>query len=184
MNKKSMKIYGLLSTLLAVLIAAGCSSFLTATSVISYRLGPGDINTRDSLTVFVVDLTEEEVWSKHKDDIKYIDNVGFELWLDNLTDSRLTAEFYIAPFADSDYVSPTEVKTKATRILRDLTVDPGPAYIDWPTSLGLVTNLDTVRYYAELGQFSVYAIDPLGSSGFVAIHMDSATVIVTVTYGR
>jgi hypothetical protein len=181
MNRKNLKVCGLLSTLLAILIAAGCSSLLTATSVISIPIGPGDIKVKDSVSYFQVDLTGEDVWSKHKDDIKNIDNVGFELWLENLADSRMTGELYIASFDDTDYVSPAQVQAGATRILRDISIDPGPAYIDWPTSLTLVTNLDTLKSYAEIGQFTVYSITPAYPA---FIHIDSANVIVTVTYGR
>ncbi|UCD95230.1 MAG: hypothetical protein JSU69_04050 [Candidatus Zixiibacteriota bacterium] len=182
MYKRNMKTYGLLSTLLVILIAAGCASFLTATSVISIRIGPGDINVKTFVSYFQVDLTGEDVWSKHRDKIKDIDNIGFEIWLENLADSRVTGEFYIAPYNDTEYVTVAEIQTNATRVLRDLIVDPGPAYIDWPTSLTLVTNLKTVKSFAEKGQFTVYSITP----AFIpaAIHIDSATVIVTVTYGR
>jgi len=166
---------------IGVSILAGCSSFLTATSVIEFRIHGGEINTLNELSYVQVDLTEEDVWKDHKDDIKNIDDVGFELWLTNDTNYSLTGEVYIAPFDSAAYTTAAEAEANASLILQALNMPAGATtYIDWPTSLDHMANVETLKGFAEEGKFTIYA---LTTTLPFKMTVDSATVIVTVTYG-
>jgi len=171
---------GILSTLLAIFIATGCSSLLTGTKVISFMVGGDDINTADELSYFQVNLTDDDVWKDHKDDIKNIDNVGFILWFDTTSDD-VTGEFYIAPFDSIGYLTSAEVAAKATKILENIELPAGVAtYVDWSGSLGHIVNVSILKNYAEEGKFTIYGIT---TTLPFEMEIDSAMVVVTVTVG-
>jgi hypothetical protein len=174
---RKIKIFGLLSALLAMVIAAGCS-VVTGTFIISIKIDSYDINEdKEDFAYFSVDLSQEEDWNKHKDDIKNIDNVGFQLWFNNTGDETVTGEIY-ASTMDTVYNDTAAVKGNATLIFSGLEIPPGVSYVDWPTSLGYIHNLPTLRRIVETGLFTGYA---LTTTLPFTVTLDSATVIITLT---
>jgi hypothetical protein len=173
---RNIKIFGLLSALLAIFIVAGCS-VITGTFVISIKIGTYDIVGEDDFDYFTVDLSEEEDWNKHKDDIKDIDNVGFQLWLDNAGESTVTGEIY-ASSLDTIYHDRPAVWGNATLIFTGLEIPPGKSYVDWQTSLLYIRNLPVLKKIVESGKFTGYA---LTTTMPYNVTLDSATVIITVT---
>lgn len=164
------------SAILALTLLAGC--LVSGTFVIDLSIDNTDIMTMTEFQYFEVDLTQEEDWDDHKDQIDYIDNLGFQLWVTNNGASDVTGQLYMAEeYADSIDTA-AEVEDEATLVLTGMTLSPGENYIDWPTSLGLIQNLDSVKTWVEGGEFVVYA---LTESLPFNITIDSATVIVTVT---
>jgi len=185
MKKYKYLIFGILFSLLAVLLVFGCSSLITGTTVIDFKIGGGDVSVSGDVYYFRVDLTDETVWKDHKDKIRNIDNVGFELWLTDTVqiDSSytLTGELYIAPWDSIFYSSIEDVQDSTTLVVQNLEVPSGSTtYIDWATSLTHVTNIDSLKYYAEQGAFTIYGIT---QEAPFKLRVDSATVIVTVTFG-
>ena len=174
-----MKVFGAISALLVLAILPGCDSLLSGTFVVDYMVYDIDITSGSEWDRFQVDLTDDEVWQDHKDEIKNIDNVGLELWIDNSTTSTQTAEVYISDYADSLQSSADGIRQATDIVFDNLTAAPqAKTHIDWSTSLGHVTDLNKLREYAEIGQFTVYTITEAPP---YAITIDSARVIVTVT---
>ncbi len=181
--KQMIKHISFLSVLLGVIVLSGC--LVTGTFVIDFRISDSDINDdNEEFIFFAVDLTEEDDWNDHKDKIKNIDNVGFQLWLTNNSTEAMSAKFYIAPHtATPAYADSNDVKANADLILTGLSVSAGPGtekHIDWPTSLSMIKNLDIIKNYAESGEFSIYIIKTPATIDFT---LDSANVIVTFTAG-
>ncbi len=176
--KKFMK-FSTIFPLAGLLFLAGC--LVSGTFVIDVDIDDTDVVTTSEFQYFLVDLTDNGDWEDHKDDIKYIDNVGFELWVENNGDAAVTGEFYIAREHDAGTDEADEVRDVATRILSGIELAPGDNYIDWPTSLGHVENLDSLKAITETGTFVIYG---LTETLPFDITLDSATVIVTVTAGN
>jgi len=173
------KMLGLLSALLILTIFYGCGSLIVGTFVISLDIKGGDIVTSADLSKFYVDLTKESEWNDHKDEIKYIDNVGFQLWVTNNGDDAVTGQLFAS--TDSSFADTTEVRDSAILILDGLILPPGvQTYVDWPSSLTYLREVDKIKKLVEGGKFAVYA---LTTTLPFDITVDSATVIVTVTAG-
>jgi hypothetical protein len=179
MMRKIRKI-ALLSALLAIVFTGGCN-LITGTFVIDFTVERNDITPHDDFEYFRVDLTENETWEEHKDKIKYIDNVGFQLWVTN-NGSSVTWELY-ADTISTPYVDVDDIRDDAKQVLGGLTLAPGETYIDWPTSLIYLNSkeLPTFKNWVETGQFDIYAV---AGSGNYNIRIDSARIIVTVTAGE
>jgi hypothetical protein len=178
--KQIIRHIGFLSILLGLFILNGC--VVTGTFVIDFHVSSTDLDDEGEFIHFAVDLTEEDDWNDHKDKIKYIDNIGFQLWLTNGSDEPMSATFYIDDYVDSaPYGDSLEVKANADLILTGLSAPAdSKVYIDWPTSLSMVRNIDIIRTYAESGKFSVYSLNTSSSINYT---LDSANVIVTFTAG-
>jgi len=163
-----------------ILLLAGC--FIVAvTVVIDYQINSADLFQESDFEYFAVDLTSDETWDDHKDDIKYIDNVGFIMWVDNNGASDATGELYIARTHDVSITSADDVKDNTTRILSGLVLEPGANYIDWASSLAYVENIDSLRTIVETGTFVIYATTETLPFD---LQVDSAVVIVTGTAGK
>jgi hypothetical protein len=163
--------------LAGILLLAGC--FIVAvTVVIDYNISSTDLFQETDFEYFNVDLTDNDTWNDHKDDIQYIDNVGFVMWVENNGATDATGELYIARTHSTSIASAQDVKDNTTRILSGLVLPPGESYIDWPTSLGYVEHVDSLRAIVETGTFVIYATT---ESLPFDIQIDSAIVIVTGT---
>ncbi|UCD17448.1 MAG: hypothetical protein JSV44_00630 [Candidatus Zixiibacteriota bacterium] len=180
--RKYRKLVGLLSAIAILLITWGCFDVITGTFVVSYRFGSADVNTyHDDFAMFYVDLTKESEWQKRKDDIKNIDNIGFELWITNNGLDPVTGQLFAA--LDSSYADTLTVRSDARLVFSGLTLPGGDVqtYVDWPGSLGLLVDVDALKKFAEKGEFAIYA---LTTTLPFDITVDSATVIITFTAGE
>jgi len=169
--------------LVVVTIFAGC--LVSGTFVIDLDIDNTDISTESEFQYFIVDLTDNEDWEDHRDKIEFIDNIGFQLWVENNGASNAGVEFYITRDFSVDIDNAQEVRDNAIRVLSGLTLVSDDNYIDWPTSLGLVENLDSLKSIVLTENdedtddgFVIYA---LTTTLPFEITIDSATVIVTVT---
>jgi hypothetical protein len=146
--------------------------------VIDLWIDNSEISSHTDFNSFKVDMTKEDSWNKHKDDIKNIDNVGFRLWVTNSGGSNISGELYAS--TDSTLADTAEVRANATLIFAGPAFSPGASYIDWPTSLKYVHNLAALRTLLQGGAFTVYGLTATLPFNMV---IDSAEVIVTVTVG-
>jgi hypothetical protein len=178
MMKNKILWFTLLSALLATILAIGCASLITGTFVIDIWIGHSEINSdHEDFDYYTVDMTSNEDWNNHKDDIKRIENVGFQLWITNDGLSTVSGEMYAT--ADTTiYADTTEVKDNATLIFSGLNLAPGKTYVDWATSLGYIKNLSTIRSLVQGGKFTVYGMTTTLPYN---VTIDSARVIVTLT---
>ena len=177
----------LLSGLLGALLLTGC--IVVGTFVIDYKVDSNLIEqTSDGIYFFNVDLTTEEDWQDHQDKIKDIDNVGFLLKVTNLEDADVGIEMYITQGLTEDfqtlYDNLDDIRSNTTQVVRNLVIK-GPSgtetIIDWPTSLSKVTNIATLKKYAESGKFGLYVV---ASEPDLKFNIDFAVVIVTLTAGN
>ncbi|SYZ72820.1 hypothetical protein TRIP_C20935 [Candidatus Zixiibacteriota bacterium] len=177
MMKKHNLRFGLLSSLLALLLIGGCL-LITGTLVIDLWIEKSEIHGTSDFNSFKVDMSRDGTWNEHRNDMKSIDNVGFRLWITNTGGEDITGELYAS--TDSTLTDTTEVRDNATLIFGGASFPPGSSYIDWPTSLKYVHNLPAIRTFLTGGVFTVYGLTTTAPFNMV---IDSAEVIVTVTVG-
>lgn len=178
--KKLMHRFGLIGTTLISLLLAGC--LLSGTFVVSMMFKDFPVAGSVNFYYFDVDVTSEDEWTDHKDDIKDIDNVGFELWVTNESGVANTYECYIAPITSPlDDLSPkSEVVAGATKILEIPLVATGQTFIGYADSFSHLTNLETLKALAESGQFKFFAMSDATPTDFT---VDAILVVITITAG-
>ncbi|MFH2036526.1 MAG: hypothetical protein ABIJ45_09000 [Candidatus Zixiibacteriota bacterium] len=177
---KKYHIYGIISAIIAVLIGAGCSGVLSGTFVLDYTFYDEDITANSELSYFTVDMADDEDWTDNKDDINNIDQIGFRLWIDNNGASEATPVFYMTDSMTTIFTSAQDVKDSATVILSGMTIPAGATlHVDYPTSIGYIKNFGLLKTVVETGKFTIYSVtEDLPYD----LHIDSVTVIVTVTF--
>jgi hypothetical protein len=178
--KKLMHRFGLIGTTLTSLLLVGC--LLSGTFVVSMLFKDFPVAGSGNLYYFDVDVTSEDVWTDHEDNIKDIDNVGFELWVTNVSGVANTYECYIAPMASllSGQSSKSTVVAGATKVLEVPLAATGQTFIGYADSFSHLTNLETLKALAESGQFKFWAMSAATLTDFT---VDSILVVITFTAG-
>lgn len=178
-SKSALLISGLA---LLVLAALGCK-IVSGTFVVVESFS---FTTKTGFYPTAVDLTENDTWQDHKDDIDRIEVVGFELWITNDETSEWTYTGYVneATMPD-DTLSQGQVEANATRVFGPLTVPAGTVgagtqkFVSYSESLGLLSNIKTLQNLVKGGLFDYYAI-ATGGSGGLGGQVDSIRIIITV----
>lgn len=170
---KILQKLGIMGTLLLALALTGC--IVSATFIIDdvfYFTLKGDFYFNQ------VDVTDDEDWEDHKDKIRLIDAVGFELFYTSYENGNVTIDAFVDHYSGfgSD---PASVPTSATQVIDDFVIPPGIAKMSYMQSLGAIDNLDSLKVLAKAGQFDVY-VTSTGTVGSTLL-IDSIRVIVTLT---
>lgn len=171
--------------LVALALLTGC--LLSGTFVIVISIEKVDFTTRTGFYYYHIDLSEEQDWLDHKDDIKDIDLVGFELWITNHEDVARTFSVYVdddASLPDSNS-SLTDVKSNATLVLDEFELDAGPnkqMRVTYGQSFKYLKNVETLKSLVEKGTFDYFGVSSGGTASGYTI--DSARVIITFTAGK
>ena len=172
---------GIVGAVVAVSLLAGC--LLSGTFISVIVIVDEDFTTRTGFYFYDVDLTEEDVWNDHKDEIKDIDLVGFELWITNETGTADTFTVYVADLQSTLDGSSTrsEVDSVATLAVNGLPVAPsGQTHITYGQSFKYLSNIGTLKNLVETGKFKLFAFV---TSPTADVTIDSLRVIVTLTVG-
>lgn len=127
-----------------------------------------------------VDLTNEEDWEDHKDDIDDIDLVGFEMNFTNNDSEPVTFNAYIDDGGEFDvWADYAEVDANAVKILDNLTLPVGKSHLTYGDSFKYIMNVEAMKKLVKKGQFHFYGVSEGGiSKDFV---IDSGKVVVTFT---
>jgi len=132
-----------------------------------------------------VDFTEEEVWEDYGDEINKIDLVGFDLWATNdlVTDELYTvyATRMESPLADTSTVA--QIEAGATAIFRDVPIKAkGITHISFGNSINYIANFDSLKVWAEKGEFKAFAVPSVSS--IIDMRIDSLRVLVMFTANK
>ncbi len=171
---KKKSLWGLWGCILLILLVSSCFLF-SGTWVIIYEVEEADIDCPGSFYKFTVDLTEEDIWKDHKDDIDNIPDISLTFKLANTGTDTLTGRVYVSPSSTLD--DTTEVKDSATIILDGISVAPGDTLqMTLAHYYDLLQNFDTLKDLVKTGKFTAYAIVPNAP-----LNMEFSDVIVVVT---
>jgi hypothetical protein len=169
---------------LAVAVAAlGLSAVLlgciySATFTINYLVE--DLSAGTDIQFATVDITDEDDWQEHGDDIDQIEHVGFELWYSNteIVDA-VNFSLYVDSWGSDTLDTFEDIDSLATVVIDGLVVQNGlDQHTTFGESLNLIRNLETLKSYAQTGHFYFYAVseNPGPGGDFT---LDSVRVIVT-----
>ncbi len=166
---------------LALLLPAGCN-LVSGTVVIEemfYNLSP---NGTGNYYYVSLDVTSNSTWEDHKDNIKDIDNIGFEIWLSSTSADANSFNCYVDDLSSSldGSSSSSAIQAGATHVLVDVPMPPGESFIGYAASFGHIANLETLKTLGETGQFKFWALADVTTSEFT---VDSVKVVLTLTAG-
>lgn len=136
--------------LLILATVAGC--LVSGTFVITEEF---NFTARTGFYHYSVDLTTKQAWKDHKDDIDFIDAVGFEFDIESSEASPTTFNAWVAPEGEI-YDSIDDITDSTTMVISDLTVNPGTTHITYAQSLAHVTNLEALKALVKTGKFEYY----------------------------
>ena len=160
--------FGLLALALAGLICSGCL-LISGTFIV---VDDFSFTTYDQGYYYQIDVTDKSDWQDHKDQIDFIDAVGFEMHIDNQTASPATFDVWI----DTYGTGPTRQST-ATKVLDAVTVPAGKSTMTYAQSLSHIVGLARLKTLAKEGKFDYYGESSVGGS----FKVDSGKVVITVS---
>lgn len=173
---------GIVGAVVTVSLLAGC--LLSGTFIFSFMLVENeDLIYNGDFYYASVDWTDDNDWEDHKDNIKDIDLVGFELWITNGTVTAVTFTVYVADLQSTLNGSSTrsEVESGATLVVDDLPIAAsGQTHVTYGQSFKYLDNVETLKNLTEAGKFKLFAFMTSPSANLT---VDSVRVIVTLTVG-
>lgn len=130
------------------------------------------------LFIYSVDVTDEEDWEDHKDDIQQVNWVSFEFYFTNPGGSDVSFDGYIDDI-DNPQCGTIPCAEATTRVLKDITIPAGSStHISMGDSFAYQENVEILKNLAEAGAFHFYGVSDGG-----AFVLDSGRVVVAIVAG-
>ncbi len=156
---------------LIALVAAGC--LVSGTFIIVEDF---EFTAQSGHYFYKVDITDEQDWEDHKDDIDQIDVVGVEFYISSTESGPVTFDAWIDTYGVDSTVIPGNDK----KIIDGFTVNPGlDQHITYAQSLTFLKNTELLKTLTKTGKFYYWG-QSSGNDGSTFI-IDSGRVIVTVS---
>jgi hypothetical protein len=157
------------------LLLAGC--IVSGTFVLDYKITDAELAKYDHLFYKLIDLTDEDVWQDHEENLDEVQSVGFEMWVTNVG-PQTTFDLYVDASADPVYTDTSDVADNATQVVRGLTLAADKqTHITYGSSFKYITNVNVLTKLARTGMFNFYAIWTQEST----ITVDSLRVVVVLS---
>jgi hypothetical protein len=170
MSMKHLKTrFGLAGLLLIALVTGGCL-IVSGTFIV---VADFDFTTYDQGYYYPIDVTAESDWQDHKDNIDFVDAVGFEMHINNSSGAPITFNVWIDDFGKG---APLDTTT-ATKVINAYTAPSGQSTMTYAQSLNYITGLDRLKALAKEGKFDYYGQSSAGAQ----FRVDSGKVIITVS---
>jgi len=152
---KRHRFHVLISLLVTLtVLVSGC--LLSGTFVMNLSLNEMVFATQSMYTQHI-DVTTNQTWQEHQDQIKDITDIGFALKIENNSSVTAAGEIYITD--SGNQATPAEVKSSATVILTGISVAPNSTKnIAWSESYQYIRNLAIIKEQIRSGSFWVYAL--------------------------
>lgn len=169
----------LAAVLASVAILAGC--LLSATFVLQVFFKDTDFDENGVRYHKLVDITNEQEWEDHKDNIHTIDLIGFQLWITNNVASSNSFNLFVDDGDAATETTRAGVEANATKVINALALPASQhVYLTYSKSLKLLDNEEKLKELVKAGKFHFYAISKNPTIDFT---LDSVRVIVTITAG-
>lgn len=159
------------------LLMAGC--ILSGQFVILLDWG-GLFSTNTTINADEIDLTNDETWQDHKDNIQNIIDVKFETTIFNGEASDATGEVYVS--AD-ELTTLAAIKSQGIRVLKGIIVPPAPdsIFIEFNESTQYQEHLQELLDLVESGHFWLYGI--AAETPFSITIKQGSRILVTFSAG-
>lgn len=150
------------------LAPAGCV-LVSGQILIDFELDDFDVTTETTVSREDVDLTTEEDYNDHKEDLKGLADLAVLGTLKNTGGTAIGVEVWITP-GTTAYTTAAEVTANAIKLWGPLNVGAGGTVtVDWDDSAALFTSTGKAALISEIkgdGQFTAYAIANVGTYSF------------------
>jgi len=134
-----------------------------------------ETNVPNGLFTYDVDVTDEQDWEDHKDQIEQVNWVSFELTLTNPGEAAITFNGYVDD-VDNAVCSTIGCATATTRVLKNITIPASSTrVITMGESFGFMENMDVLKALAATGRFRFYGVS--GGGPFV---IDEGRIVVAI----
>jgi hypothetical protein len=171
---------GFLRTLPLSLLAIIGGCFLVSGQItFVHNFGDGTATADGTVYEFGIDLTENKDYNDHKDKIKSVTAVGFEVKVQNGTAMAATAEGYLTlnPLADPSTVGDMQSGEVKIFSAAGNPVDPmSTRVIDFEESQEYMANFDAIQDAVRDGEFYVYITSAEGTE----VDYKDLTLVVTM----
>ena len=148
-NKRTLTL--LAAAIITTLLVSGCW-LLGITLTLSYDIEDREAQTGVPLNGVFVDLTQEEDWRDHQDNLDEIYNLLFYGWITNYESTPATGRLYV--YKDTTLHTIEEVESNATLVLDGLVI-PADTTVEVPL---IDLDLKPIRDLIMEGKFALYAI--------------------------
>ena len=163
--------------LAAFVLLAGCG-IISITITIDEDF---DVTSTGDFWYKSFDVTENEDWIEHEDDIEFVELVMFDIWMTNHAGSPITFDAYVHHY-DSTLITTRpafDAATTPVQVLSDIVIPAGESkHLTAGQSLAHIVNLPEMKERALDGQFHIYGTSEGGSSFDFSI--DSGKVLITL----
>lgn len=151
----------LLLAALAVFLCMGANCITTGNLMIIEYIDDFAAQTESSLDREQVDLSTNDDWNEHKDDIAAIDDIGFACRIENLGAQPAGGQLFLfKPKNENDSLaSYSDVQSKGTLVLDGIVVEPGATReIKWQESYDYLQNFEKAKQIIFTEKFQVYFV--------------------------
>jgi|KBSSwiStaDraftv2_1062776.scaffolds.fasta_scaffold46572_2 hypothetical protein len=146
---------------LAIALAAPGCVLVSGQFLIDFKLTDFTTTTETAVSRADVDLSTEEDYNDHKDELQGLSDVAVLGTLENTGNTAINAEVWMTA-GSTAYTTADEVRANATKLWGPFQVAANSSKtVDWDTSAGLFTRTGKELLVSEIkgdGQFTLYAI--------------------------
>ncbi len=164
---------------LGMLFMAGC--LITGSFVLSLKIDDEIYSSNAFFDADSVDLTVEQIWIDHQDDIKNISDVRFRATIFNETANQATGQVYFS--SNGSYTTPDEVRNAedAFIVFGGMVIGPNDnLLVTFKESAKYRTNLDRALVLIEDGKFYLYVLTP---EDLFELRAEDVYIMVTMDAG-
>ncbi len=157
-------------------VLSGC--LISGTKVFTLGLEDIPVSASGTFTRTAVDLTENDTFNDHKDEIRLIDRFGFICDIVNPTAGTVNVSVY---FSTDPNLTDNQVATQATPLFRNFAVSANSTrHISYDESLTLLENFGALQEVLATGQLTFYSTS---TSGAFNLLIDNPVLVITFTVG-
>ena len=169
--------------LLLAFATPGCV-LVSGQFLIDFDLDNFNASTDSAVTREDVDLTTDDDYNDHKEDLKGLADVAVLGKITNLGSADIGVEVWMTP-TPTTYSTPTEVTTNATKLWGPFNLAANATkQVAWDESAGLFTTGGKASLINEIkgdGQFTIYAIANAGTYSF---DVDNGVLALAIEFGK
>jgi hypothetical protein len=160
-------------TLGVALVSVGAGCLVSGTEVFSFPIGTLVV-TGGSFDQVTIDLSQDDTFNDHKDEIQLIDRVGFTTDITNNSGQATLLTVYFS--TEPGLIDPAK---QATPIFVDVPIPAGGRPIEYDESLDMLQNFDQLQEVIKGGVITFYST----ATGNVNLTLNDLTMIITFTVG-
>lgn len=159
--------------LVGSLIALGAGCLVSGTEVFGFLIGTLNV-TGGTIAQDTIDLSEDDTFNDHKDEIEVVDRVGFTTQVTNNSAQDALLSVYFSTQAEL-----SDPANQATPLFLNVPIPAAGRTVTYDESLDLLLNFDQLQEAIKGGVITFYTT---ADSNF-SLTLNDLTMIITFTVG-